>query len=295
MDKKLIIIIFTILLFLIILVRIITFNCYYFLHKYYFWEKSSDDIEIIGKYNLDPLQKKIISVSLFGTNPIYFDGAMRMKRDLPKVFPGWELRIYMHYKVDPEIINKFLKTGAQVFIVKQDNVTPSDCTFWRFLAAGDDVIFLSRDVDYILNGYDYWMAERWIEAGTTKFCKYIFYDHSKFFYGVGLKMIGNNLFHAGRWGGRDRCVPDILMRINKFKKRRHWHSDEVFLQTIINDEYIKKEGITVYLEENDKNFEEYFGDDYIDLEVVPDYYNLKKYDIAENSQKKINKIFEYFS
>jgi len=293
-KTKFIVIFFIILVIVLLIIKLVSFNCYYFLHKYYIWEKKSDDIEIIGKYNIDPKQKKIISVSLFGTNNLYFDGALQIKDDIPKYFPGWQLRVYMHYKVDPKIIDKFLKKGVQVIMIKQDNVTPSDSTFWRFLAAEDDIIFISRDADYKLNEYDYIMTEKWINDGSTKFFKFLFFDYSKIFYWIGIKMIGNGLIHAGRWGGRDRCVPDMLERINNFKKRKHWHSDEVFLQSVITEKQMQNKGIMIYLDYRGQNMQEYFLGNNIKLKFIPEHYELKKYDLKENNKKRFAKLFEYF-
>jgi len=268
-------------------------DCYSLFYQLHFWGKSSENIEIIGKYNINPSDRKIISVSLYGTNPIYFNGALKIKDDIPVYFPGWQLRVYMHYQVDPKIMNDFLKKGVQLIIIKQDKVTPSDSTFWRFLAAQDDVIFISRDADYQLNKYDYSMTQNWIMNRKTKFFKYTFFSSVDFINPIIRKLFKlNNHFAAGRWGGRDKCVPDMLERINNFKKRNIWHSDEVFLQSIITNNYIKHQGITVYSEK--ESLKNIFNEVYIDFITVSSDYNTIKYDIKANNQKKLEKLLEYF-
>lgn len=217
--------------------------CYKAIYKIYFWDPISSNISILNKFNINPSNKKIISVSLFGTKQKYFDGARKMMNDIDNVFPGWKLRVYMHYRVPVEIIDEFKNRECQLVIVKQDNVTPSDSTFWRFLAAEDDVIFLSRDVDYNLNKYDYYLTNMWIKDNDTKFMRYDFYRILK----LDMKFLGVNVFAAGLWGGRDRCVPNMLELINNFKRRSRWHSDEVFLETKMLP-YIKEKKITIFVD-----------------------------------------------
>ena len=279
----------------IIIIRLIDLTLYGALHKYYFFEKPSQDIEIVKKYNINPHQKKIISVSLFGKNNFYFNSASKMLDDIPVYFPGWTLRIYIHYLCDPNIIKQFIEKGAQIVVIKQDDVTPSDCTFWRFLVAQDDVIFICRDVDYQLNREDYELTEKWIREDNTNFFKYIFFFHYPVFvYNVAVKLLGNGFFAAGRWGGRNRCVPDMLDQINNFKKRRHWHSDEVFLQNIVNEKYVKNQGISVFLQNKGKDLRKYFQDDKTKLHVLPDTINLDQYDFNANREKNVGKLFEYY-
>ena len=252
MDNwQIILIIILIIIFISAILKLLDYGFYKQLYLIYFLQTPSSPISILGRHNVNPNDKKIISLSLFGNREYYFNHVRKMSNDVKTYFPGWKIRIYIHYKVKSNIIEDFIKRDCQIFIVKQDNVTPSDSTFWRFLAAEDDVIFISRDVDYQLNHQDYQLTENWIKDGKTKFIKYMpSCWKDRFFLGnFNHKYLVRN-FWAGFWGGRDRCVPDMLDRINNFRFRKHWHSDELFLETIIWNEYCKNTNIKVIMDKS---------------------------------------------
>ena len=169
---KYIVLLILIIIILLILLKYIDYYWYKLFYKLYIFEQKSNDIQILNKFNTNN-NNKVISLSLFGDNPYYYNHAYKMKDDLPKYFPDWELRIYIHYKTPAFVIKKFIEKGCQVIIVQQDNMTPSDSTFWRFLAAQDDVIFMCRDVDYQLNDFDYQQVNQWIRKDKTSFMKYL--------------------------------------------------------------------------------------------------------------------------
>ena len=39
------------------------------------------------------MAKRVISYSLYGTNPLYIEGAVRNVRLLPSIYPGWTARV----------------------------------------------------------------------------------------------------------------------------------------------------------------------------------------------------------
>lgn len=282
---------------LLVLLKIIDKEYYKSFHKVYFWEKDSDDLEILGKYGVNKKDKKIISVSLFGDKEYYFDNAREMLKDIPIYFPGWKLRIHMHYKVNPKIISEFLENGSQIYIIKQENMTPSDSTFWRFLPAGEDVIFISRDVDYKLNNEDYNVVEDWIKNSKNKFIKYqakinLWKILALFYRDFLLKN-----FFAGFWGGKEKCIPNILDVINNFKKRKHWHSDELFLETIIWNNFVKKYGISIYYHKIYTKYIDILKNKYKNkkIDIYLSQVDFNKYLKHMKGNKKIKKLFEYFS
>jgi hypothetical protein len=213
-----------------------------------------------------------------------------MKDDLPKYFPNWELRIYIHYKTPAFIIKKFIEKGCQVIIIKQDNMTPSDSTFWRFLAAQDDVIFISRDVDYQLNDFDYQQVNKWIKEDNTKFIKYLCSNNIIKF---EILIRGIQIFHAGFWGGRNRCVPDILNRINNYKYRKHWKTDELFLENIIWQEYIKTKGITILFDYKMGKVAKKFIQPYIKIQQLEYENPMETYLKSQSVTGRFKKIFGY--
>lgn len=286
-----------ILILLIFLIKIIDKEFYKSFNKIYFWEKSSNDLEILGRYGINREDRKIISVSLFGKKEYYFNNARKMLKNISREFPGWKLRIYIHYKVDPKIITEFIEKGAQIVIIKQDNVTPSDSTFWRFLPAEEDIIFICRDVDYNLNREDFLLVEDWIKNSKNKFMKYQARVKNWKILNLFYKDFLIKNFWAGFWGGKGRCIPDILDRINNFKYRKHWHSDELFLETIIWDNYVKKYGISIYFHnyysKQLKRLRNKVTKDKIDIYLSN--VNFNSYLKQMESGEKIKKFFEYFT
>jgi hypothetical protein len=287
---KNIVIFIVILIILCILAKIIDFYLYKYFYKIYFFESKSQDIQIINKFNTNN-NNKVISLSLFGDNPYYYNHAYKMKDDLPKYFPNWELRIYIHYKTPAFIINKFIKKGCQVIVIQQDNMTASDSTFWRFLAAEDNVIFMCRDVDYQLNNFDYQQVTKWMKEDNTYFIKYLCSTSQ-----IKLELLirGIKLFHAGFWGGRNRCVPNILEKINNYKNRKHWRRDELFLENIIWEEYIKNKGITILFDYKMGKIAKKFIKPYIKIRQLEYENPMETYLKIQSVTGRLKKVFEYF-
>ena len=277
-----------IIIILLILLKYIDYYWYKYFYKLYFFESKSQDIQIINKFNTNN-NNKVISLSLFGDNPYYYNHAYKMKDDLPKYFPDWELRIYIHYKTPLFVIKKFIEKGCQVIIIKQDNMTPSDSTFWRFLAAQDNIIFICRDVDYELNYFDYEQVTKWINEDNTYFMKYITVN-SKFEFKIrGI----NSSFHAGFWGGRNRCVPNILEKINNYKYRRHWRRDELFLENVIWEEDVKKKGITIVFCYDFRDIIKKFMQPYIKVRQLELEHPMQQYLKIQSVKGRFKKLLGY--
>ena len=284
------IIIFIIVIIVIILIKYIDYYWYKYFYKLYFFESKSDDIQIINKFNTNN-NNKVISLSLFGDNPYYYNHAYKMKDDLPKYFPDWELRIYIHYKTPSFIIKKFIEKGCQVIIIKQDNMTPSDSTFWRFLAAQDNVIFLCRDVDYQLNYFDYEQVNKWLKEDKTYFIKYLF---TNAILRIEFLIRGiHSSFHAGFWGGRNRCVPNMLEKINNYKYRKHWRRDELFLEKIIWEDDVKKKGITIIFDNKIGNIIKKFNQPYITIRKLEYENPIPQYLKSQSITGRLKKVFGY--
>ena len=289
---KYIVLLILIIIILLILLKYIDYYWYKLFYKLYIFEQTSNDIQILNKFNTNN-NNKVISLSLFGDNPYYYNHAYKMKNDLPKYFPDWELRIYVHYKTPSFVIKKFIEKGCQVVIIQQDNVTPSDSTFWRFLAAQDDVIFMSRDVDYQLNDFDYQQVNIWLKEDNTYFMKYL----NKNFI-LNLELILRNIhspFYAGFWGGRNRCVPNMLEEINNYKYRKHWRRDELFLETIIWEKHVQKKNITIIIDNKIGKLAKKLIRPYVKIRQLESENKAKNYVKSQSLFSKIKKVIEYFN
>lgn len=123
----------------------------YYVDDYYYQHIVDQEpgFEIIDTYNYDKDQENIISYSLYGNNPKYFDPAIRNIIKLQKKLPQWVVRIYLHENVGEKFRNKLVETGSQVFIVRDPLVKPGNSSgmFWRFLPLCENVNCVIYDAD----------------------------------------------------------------------------------------------------------------------------------------------------
>ena len=67
-----------------------------------------------------PEQKSLISFSLYGTDPMYSDGAIHCAESMADFYPGWTARFYVSSSIDNSILEK-LKENDQEMIKKYIN------------------------------------------------------------------------------------------------------------------------------------------------------------------------------
>lgn len=114
------------------------------------------------------MKKKVISFSLWGTNPKYLIGAEENVKLQKKHFPGWVCRFYVDGTVPDETISRLRSLGAE--IVKKDICDEFQGLFWRFEAAWDPDIerYIIRDCDSRLNEREGAAVREW-EASDKSF------------------------------------------------------------------------------------------------------------------------------
>lgn len=133
--------------------------------------------------------KKIISYSLYGSNPVYLIGAIENSKLQKIYFPDWNCRFYVDSTVPLSTLSE-LKANENEIIVKNDSIEFSG-SMWRFEVAFDESaeIFAIRDVDDRLSERDRSAVEEWLKSGKLF---HIMRDHP-FHYG--------HVIMAGMWGG----------------------------------------------------------------------------------------------
>jgi len=163
----------------------------------------------------------VISMSLYGSSPRYTHAIQNSVRRMPKVFPGWELRVYYDHTVPPAILSKLLNWERE----SQESVAPGMAKlqlinvtaplasggiwpygsgesrrisglFYRFLAADDPTIdrWISRDCDALLMDRDAAAVQEWMDSGWTFHTMADFPQHGR--------MLG------GMWGSVNYYRPD---------------------------------------------------------------------------------------
>lgn len=106
---------------------------------------------------------KVISFSLWGKNPLYWDGMIQNAILAPKIYPGWKIRVYTSNDFSVQHVESLRYLGCDV-IHLDDTRGPWVGLFWRFLPCSDpDVdIMLSRDADSRLNLREKACVDDWL-------------------------------------------------------------------------------------------------------------------------------------
>ena len=170
-------------------------------------------------------RKRIVSFSLYGTNPLYLEGAMRNVELLPTVYPNWVARVYVSQEVSPEFCHRLTDAGAEVVLKRRIGLV--DGTFWRFLPAGEsDVEFVVvRDVDSRVTHREYAAVTEWMESGKAI---HIMRDHPSH----------HTAILAGMWGCRGGSIPDMQMLIDRWGLWSKKGLDQAFLRDVIYPRFL---------------------------------------------------------
>jgi len=137
-----------------------------------------------------PPTKDLIAYSLWGTQPIYLDGALRNVERAAQLYPGWRVRVHLDDSVPAATVSALSDAGAEVVTMPRPVADrPYDGLFWRFLAADDadarHVLF--RDCDSLLSARDAAAVHAWLDSGRLA---HVMRDH----------VLHCDLILAGLWG-----------------------------------------------------------------------------------------------
>jgi hypothetical protein len=139
---------------------------------------------------------KLISMSLYGNNPMYNDGEIINAQLVPEIYPGWKMRVYC----DDDVTCKGELEELDCEVVEVEESQNHSGMFWRFLAAWDPdvsrVIF--RDCDSRLNVKEAAAVKAWEESGLL--C-HAMHDH---LHHRNMPLLG------GMWGIRVPCLPEKI-------------------------------------------------------------------------------------
>ncbi len=163
--------------------------------------------------------KKIISFSLFGTNPKYNVGIICNVEIAKVVFPDWICRVYIGDSVPLNTITQ-LKTynNCELIFVQENNKNMS--YMWRFLSIDECDIALSRDADSRLSFREKFLVDEFVSSEC------LFHDVRDHQNHVGIM--------AGMWGIKKNDRICIKEAINEFLNTHNYYgSDQTFLRLVI--------------------------------------------------------------
>ncbi|WP_109693935.1 hypothetical protein [Chitinophaga deserti] len=156
--------------------------------------------------------KKIISFSLWGNKPMYWQGAVKNVELARQLYPGWVCRFYTDRNAPAGLIRMIEKTDSEVVLVN-----PSDefaGLFWRFYAAEDADIMICRDTDSRISEREVKAVDQWLDSG----CHFhIMRDHPQH----------TSLIMGGMWGCRN--MEGMQSLIDNYPHKCLKGTDQLFL------------------------------------------------------------------
>jgi hypothetical protein len=164
--------------------------------------------------------KRMISFSLYGSHPLYLEGAVRNVLLQPAIYPGWTVRVYASQEIPQSLVMRLTDGGAEVVRMQRRGLI--DGMFWRFLPAAEADVdaLVVRDVDSRLTVRERAAVEEWLASGRAI---HIMRDHP--FHKV--PMLG------GMWGCRGGAIPDMQSLIQRWKLWGKKGHDQDFLRNAI--------------------------------------------------------------
>jgi len=179
--------------------------------------------------------KKIISFSVWGSNPKYAEAAYQNLLLQPKIYPGWICRFYMDETVPSSLRTKLEEGGAEIVMMPKSDGNYG--LFWRFEPLKDTTIerFIVRDSDSRLNIREAAAVKEWEESGKEF---HIMRDHPQH----GAKICG------GMWGATSEFINKIeknydslliiflsTLTFNKIftQRGKYFNCDQPFLWSVV--------------------------------------------------------------
>lgn len=132
--------------------------------------------------------KKVISFSLWGSAPLYWKGAAENILLARQLYPDWTCRFYIDSKCDSSLIKSVEFLQCEIILMTPKNTLSG--LIWRFLAADDCDVMISRDADSRLTQREALAVEKWL-ASDKDF--HIMRDHP----------MHKTLILGGMWGCRN--------------------------------------------------------------------------------------------
>ena len=167
--------------------------------------------------------KKVISYSLWGSDPKYTVGAIKNAELANKIYPGWICRFYCANDV-PNPIMFQLEDKVNTEVIQVDEIGSWKFATQRFLAIDDDEveIVVSRDTDSRLSKREQQAVAEWIKSSKLL---HIMKDHP--FHG-GFPIL------AGMWGLKTSGFKgSVRTLLEKYNNVEQYHYDQIFLKNYI--------------------------------------------------------------
>jgi hypothetical protein len=160
--------------------------------------------------------QRIVSFSIYGSNPKFTFGAIENARYVANNMPGWIALFYVGHDVDKHIVSKLMELGA--IIKNQESTWHKNGMFWRFKVFREFLpeYAIIRDSDSRITARELAAVKEWIASGKTL---HIMRDHP----------YHNVRIPGGLWGGTRRLAEFMPLEEELVKYSTARGQDQVFL------------------------------------------------------------------
>ena len=179
-------------------------------------------IELDAKYRLEAnISKKVVAFSLFGSEPIYGEGAVLNAAAIKELLPTWEMRVYHDDSISPHLIGRLQQAGAHTIHANEAGIGHWPGTFWRFHAVSDAQIekVLFRDADSVIAPREISLIHEWLNSPKPFHVIRDWYTH------VELILAGLLGAHAPFLG----YMPNLIEHYVKHELEHSRNDDQLFL------------------------------------------------------------------
>jgi hypothetical protein len=152
----------------------------------------------------------VISMSLWGDDDLYLQGALENARLAKEIYPGWTMRVYC--AADVSVIEELRALDVDVRVVPP--ASDHAGLFWRLLPVAEEGLdyVIVRDADSRLNVREKAAVDAWIASGLPFHLMRDHFNHRDFF------LMGMSGFRGG-------SIPDMADRIARFADHAAKHDD----------------------------------------------------------------------
>ena len=163
-------------------------------------------IESYVKQKASCQTSRIISYSLYGSDPKAMDGALVNAKLASLIYPGWIVRFYHDSSVSEKVLETLRAENVQLVNIKTKTLEPKE--IWNLYVAADPCLerYIIRNLDSRLTKREKTAVDQWVDSG-------------KQFHIIRNNTIdGNHPVPSGMWGGTQAAILDIIGLIHKNTK-----------------------------------------------------------------------------
>jgi tetratricopeptide (TPR) repeat protein len=163
--------------------------------------------------------QNIISFSLFGDNPYYWESATAIASMALAIFPEWRCRFYCDPDIPEAVRQTLIRLRSQLFISPRNSVNWSGL-FWRFYAFDDPNVnvVMVRDIDSPFTLRERLAVEEWL---ASEFPFHVIRDHHNH----------SEPMMAGLWAGWTRLLPPMRPLVESYLgQTKDRYADQEFLR-----------------------------------------------------------------